>query len=268
LLNLLPVPVLIGLSSGRVLGAPWPYPAADAKPDDAPDEIVHAMEQAYAGSEFWWKRQQQVEVPWRPLKIVGDVIAKFFTFLGDLIGPVIKAFFYFLRDIWYWVRDLFGFLGFGSDYVTIALSLLLVCLISWIIWKIHPLVWNWLKSGDRGTQSKGSAAPVHEELPEARLLLQQATEMMQQGKYPEAIRFAFLALLAHLQNRGLLRYDRSRTNREYQTDLRNVPDLARVFREATRPYERAWYGRVPVTSAETERMLGICGQLVAQETQG
>lgn len=234
--------------------------------EDSQDEVVRAMEHAYAGSEFWWKRQQQVETPWYSMKLLGDLIIKFFKFLGSIIGPVIELGFYFLRDIWYALRNLLGFLpALGMESGTIALSLLLIALIGWVIWKVHPLVWQWLKSAEVPARERQPQVAAQEELPEARLLLNQAAEMMQQGKYREAMRFAFLALLACLQNRGLLRYDRSRTNREYLSDLREVPHLAVIFREATRPYERAWYGQAPVTNAETEYVLGVCRQLVAQE---
>jgi hypothetical protein len=62
-----------------------------------------------------------------------------------------------------------------------------------------------------------------------------------------------------------LRYDSSRTNREYLLDLRGAPDLAAVFRQAARPYERAWYGQLPVSGVEAEQILGMCRQLVTPD---
>src|SRR5437899_2442550 len=68
--------------------------------------------------------------------------------------------------------------------------------------------------------------------------------------------------LSWLQQRGKLRYDPSRTNREYERDLRPEPSLATMFGEVATPYERAWYGRYPAEGREAERVLTLCRQLV------
>jgi hypothetical protein len=231
------------------------------------DDAVRALADAYSGSEFWWKRQQHVELQWRPFRLMGDVLSEFLALMGDALGRALRAVVYFIRDTWYLIRDALAGLvpGLGATGVTLILSATLAGLIGWVMWKVHPHVMQWLKSGDKASPAKRASALVHEELPAASLLLSQASEAMQLGRYPEAMRFAFLALLAGLQSRGALRYDRSRTNREYLNDLRDLPHLAVVFRDAAQPYERAWYGKVPVTLAEAEQLLGLCGRVVAPE---
>jgi hypothetical protein len=155
--------------------------------------------------------------------------------------------------------------GLGGNMGMIIMSLILIAPILWLTWKLQPLLWQWLSSGSARMPAVHGVEPVHEELPEARLLLDQASALIEKGKYREAIRTAFLALLACLQNRGALRYDRSRTNREYLADLAASPELAAIFRSAARPYERAWYGCLPVTGDDADRMVGICSPLVLHE---
>ena len=61
------------------------------------------------------------------------------------------------------------------------------------------------------------------------------------GNYRGAARHLYLSSLLWLADRGLLRYDRSRTNREYLRELEDTPihdDLVPVV--AT--FERVWYG--------------------------
>ena len=83
--------------------------------------------------------------------------------------------------------------------------------------------------------------------------------------YAEAIRLALLALIARLEKQGLLRYDTTRTNREYQMELRHTSELAACFGQLARIYERVWYGRVPAGRAEAEQAISLCGSVINRE---
>jgi hypothetical protein len=83
--------------------------------------------------------------------------------------------------------------------------------------------------------------------------------------YAEAIRLALLALIARLEKQGLLRYDTTRTNREYQMELRHRSELAACFGQLARIYERVWYGRVPAGRAEAEQAINLCGSVINRE---
>ena len=83
--------------------------------------------------------------------------------------------------------------------------------------------------------------------------------------YADAIRLALLALIARLEKHGLLRYDTTRTNREYQRELRQRADLAACFGQLARIYERVWYGRASAGRAEAEQAIGLCGSVINRE---
>ena len=70
-----------------------------------------------------------------------------------------------------------------------------------------------------------------------------AAELMKAGRYREAIRAWYHALLVTCFRAGLLHYRKDRTNWEYAFSL--SPDHAwrPRFMEATRSFEREWYGR-------------------------
>ncbi|MGF1505115.1 MAG: DUF4129 domain-containing protein [Chloroflexi bacterium] len=72
--------------------------------------------------------------------------------------------------------------------------------------------------------------------------LTRAQETSSAGDYRSAVRYLYLSTLLILEERGLLRYDRSRTNREYLSSLRERPNLAAVFRDVTTVFDRVWYG--------------------------
>ena len=83
--------------------------------------------------------------------------------------------------------------------------------------------------------------------------------------HAEAIRLALLALIARLEKQGRLRYDTTRTNREYQRELRPTPELAACFGQLARIYERVWYGRMPAGRAEAEQAIGLSGSVIDRE---
>jgi len=64
--------------------------------------------------------------------------------------------------------------------------------------------------------------------------------------YREAIRYLYLACLIRLDERGLLRYDRTLTNREYLRVVSNNPDLLDELRPIVYTFDRAWYGFVSI----------------------
>ena len=63
-----------------------------------------------------------------------------------------------------------------------------------------------------------------------------------QGDYRTAVRYLYLSSLLVLDEQGLLRYDRSRTNREYLRSVSSRPELAIPLRKVIDVFDRVWYG--------------------------
>ncbi len=96
-------------------------------------------------------------------------------------------------------------------------------------------------------------------------LYEQAVQAFRDGSHAEAIRLALLSLIARLEKQGRLRYDTTRTNREYQMELRPSSEIAACFGQLARIYERVWYGRAPAIPAEAERALSLSGSMLNTE---
>jgi Domain of unknown function (DUF4129) len=64
--------------------------------------------------------------------------------------------------------------------------------------------------------------------------------------------------LAWLQDRGQLKYDSSRSNREYQQDLRRWPESATVFGAVAAPFERCWYGGRNLDDQQVQEVIARC----------
>ena len=80
------------------------------------------------------------------------------------------------------------------------------------------------------------------ELLSSRAAMQRAHTLSSQGDYRNAVRYLYLSSLLILDEQGLLRYDRSRTNREYLRSVSSQPQLAGSLRDVIDVFDRVWYG--------------------------
>ena len=62
------------------------------------------------------------------------------------------------------------------------------------------------------------------------------------GDYRSAVRYLYLSSLLLLDERNILRYDRSKTNREYLRSVSNSPELAQPLSEVIEVFDDVWYG--------------------------
>jgi hypothetical protein len=72
--------------------------------------------------------------------------------------------------------------------------------------------------------------------------LKRAETLSTQGDYRNAIRYLYLSSLLVLDEQGLMRYDRSRTNREYLRSVSSKPELAKPLQDVIDVFDRVWYG--------------------------
>lgn len=80
-----------------------------------------------------------------------------------------------------------------------------------------------------------------------------AQELAEGRDYRTAVRFLYLSSLLTLDERGLLRYDRTKTNREYLRSVASQPALAAHLREVIDVFDRVWYGYQPLDAAAYQR---------------
>jgi hypothetical protein len=71
---------------------------------------------------------------------------------------------------------------------------------------------------------------------------QRAQSLSRGGEYRSAVRYLYLSSLLLLDERGLLRYDRTRTNREYLRTISDSPELAQPLTEVIEVFDNVWYG--------------------------
>jgi hypothetical protein len=70
-----------------------------------------------------------------------------------------------------------------------------------------------------------------------------------------------------LEERGILPYDRSRTNREYLRSLAHLPALAVTLRDVVEVFDRVWYGYQPLDEAGYTRYVRQVEELQQEKLQ-
>ncbi len=82
----------------------------------------------------------------------------------------------------------------------------------------------------------------NDEVLSSKSAFKRAETLSMQGDYRNAIRYLYLSSLLVLDEQGLMRYDRSRTNREYLRSVSSKPELAKPLRDVIDVFDRVWYG--------------------------
>jgi hypothetical protein len=110
------------------------------------------------------------------------------------------------------------------------------------------LTWRTVRRGATAPVEVESerAAPARDDDPLSRETTQweaRARELMAAGRWREAVRAFYHAVLVALFEAGLLHYQRGRTNWEYAAALSPQLTLRPAFLDLTRIFDREWYGR-------------------------
>jgi hypothetical protein len=88
-------------------------------------------------------------------------------------------------------------------------------------------------------------------------LWRQAEDLARRGQFLEAVRSLYLAVLALLHRRNLIRFERMRTNGEYVQQLREHPALHGPFQRLTNLFEVKWYGERSCQVADYQASHGL-----------
>jgi len=114
-----------------------------------------------------------------------------------------------------------------------------VCVLAFIIYRLVLSYYPRLRGGP-GDDS-GVAGVVYESL-DPREQLSLAEQLLRQGRWAEALSAMMMSLLLTLDTRRIIRYHRSRTNREYLWPLKKHPILFAVASEFVHNFEDMKYG--------------------------
>ncbi len=158
--------------------------------------------------------------------------------------------------------DGLGFIGWG---VVVGLAAAILIAAGYLFWtnRNRPRV-------VRTPVVPAIARTLHADLPRpgatsAGQLWEQGEALAGQGKFPEAMRLLYLAVLFDLDRRQLLHYEPTRTNGEYIRQVclaEQAPaQLHETFERLTGQFDRAWYGGRQVLVEEYQTFRGLAGEV-------
>ena len=123
-------------------------------------------------------------------------------------------------------------------------------------------LWYWLREVRHQFSSDSDLADVDDngDMISADVAFNQAQSLADNNDYRQAVRFLYLSTLLSLDEQGLLRYDRSKTNREYLRSVRGSK-LAPTLQSVIDVFDRVWYGFQPIDAATYDRYAVAVRQL-------
>jgi hypothetical protein len=192
----------------------WPEPVHTAAAIASLDEILNR-------SEFQWTAEEEAEPDESP-----DFLTRILEFLSDLFPDVNLNI----------GGDLFGSLIGILSAVILAVALFMA---------MRGLFMDFIV--EREFSEDGQE---EDELLTAETALKRAQTLSTGGDYRMAVRYLYLSTLLIMEERGLFRYDRSKTNREYLRSLKGRPEMAATLRDVVDVFDRVWYGFQPLSQSD------------------
>ena len=173
---------------------------------------IEPLNEILARPEFQWGGQQSSAAP-------------------DWLNTMLEAFFNFMERLAFGLQNM---LYYGRVPLIIAAVLLFLFSLYYIS---RSLSRNLVREAQLAADADNGA-----DMLSSRAAMQRAQTLSSQGDYRNAIRYLYLSSLLILDEQGLLRYDRSRTNREYLRSVSSQPQLAGSLRDVINVFDRVWYG--------------------------
>ena len=172
-------------------------------------EDVIPLRQIFARPEFQWEQSEPLVMP--------DWLDRIFSWLERLTNRIVNA-----------------TLPYGR--IPLIVTAVLVFLLS-LFFISRGLSRSLVREAQ--LEAEGSES---DELLTSRGAFKRAENLSTQGDYRNAIRYLYLSSLLVLDEQGVMRYDRSRTNREYLRSVSSRPELANPLRDVIEVFDRVWYG--------------------------
>jgi hypothetical protein len=114
----------------------------------------------------------------------------------------------------------------------------------------------------------GDENPADSEILSSSQASRRAQHLSTSGEYRQAVRYLYLSALLLLDERGLLRYNRTQTNREYLRQVSNQPGLASQLYPVIDTFDRVWYGFQTIDEDSYTRYAGQVSALAKTEDTG
>ncbi len=162
------------------------------------------------------------------------------------------------RWLWLQIARILGRLGglHETNYGLFLFALITgIAVLIPILAHITYTVVQFLRRRGVGGEGPGDAAPAAAPTSPSDLV-RQAEAHAGAGRYREAVRSLYLAMIRELQVRGLLPRTASQTNWEHLAQLRSAPNVSAYVRPFTQVFDEKWYGGRPSSAEDVAQCRG------------
>ncbi|MGI8794416.1 MAG: DUF4129 domain-containing protein [Acidimicrobiales bacterium] len=164
-----------------------------------------------------------------------------------------------------WIQEqlleLIGLLTGGGRAAFLAWAVLLLAGAA-VVYMIVKVVGNTSGAGPGRGAAGGASISVSAQTRSSVAWEAEAGEHAAAGRWREAIRCRWRAMVARLAERGTVEEQADRTAGDYRRQVAGAsPALSAAFDDATSVFERAWYGEAEVDADEHQRLVDATAAL-------
>jgi hypothetical protein len=241
------------MNSVRAEETPPPARIESSQLDTSLDRVLERREYA------WRFPREEKEEAQQKGWLAGflDSIAKWFAHWYHKIGLMMEKLGKWLRHLMEPKEENPSTASFSVDWnfilwaILIVLAVVLLVLAGMFLWRNRkPRRETMVAEAVMATPDLNEESVTADQLPEDGWL-RMSRELMEAGQLRLALRAFYLATLAHLGQRQLIRLERYKSNHDYDRELqrraRGNDPLLEAFEENLLAFERAWYGDHDVT---------------------
>ena len=167
----------------------------------------------------------------------------------------------FIARVKNWLNNLFGqneiSIPVPGETFTIVAGVILLLILLYVFRNLFSDFF--LDAAAKDEQMAG------DELLTAESALQKARDISRGGDYRTAVRYLYISALLTLDERSLMRFDRSKTNREYLRSVAAFPQLSAPLRDVIDVFDRVWYGFQPLDEESFQHYAEKVDQLREQK---
>lgn len=144
---------------------------------------------------------------------------------------------------WKWIASLQGEQTAQEQEVQVAAPGFFVELLAGLalavvmVYVLRSLFSDFVADSAYLTQDEAQEEPIT-----AQVALSRAENFSNRGEFRTAVRYLYLSALLILDERGLLYYDRAKTNREYLRAVSGNASIFNLLRSVIDVFDRVWYG--------------------------
>jgi hypothetical protein len=160
-----------------------------------------------------------------------------FQWTEDSPNPLYKLWINFTNWLLRLFSRLFPGLENANQLINTSLLVIFGLILGVIFWFIYR---NTIPNLTKVAELDPINGEIHQ-LNSAQALVK-AREKSTQGDQRNAVRYLYLSARLTLIERGLLKSDQSRTNKEVIHELAGSPEVSNQFKEITTVFDRVWYG--------------------------